>query len=79
MSDAVLQVGSFSSRCGACGRSADPSAATHDVLLGYGTDNGQPGCGATFTAVSSDYCDDRSIAATRRLRPDLPLLHDTTT
>jgi hypothetical protein len=61
------------SRCGACGRSADPSEAAHR--------NGRlvqpPGCGAQFVAVSSDM---RLTPRLRRQlaarRPDLPLADD---
>ena len=61
------------SRCGACGRDADPSEATH--LLDHLVET--PGCGARFVAVSSDM---RMTPRLRRLlarrRPDLPLADD---
>lgn len=47
----TLIVSGFSSDCGACGRSANPHQASHDVLLGYGPTNGNPGCGVTWTHI----------------------------
>lgn len=48
---AIMEIGSWYTKCSACGRDTDWSP-THEVLLGYGPDNGKPGCGAEFTAVS---------------------------
>jgi hypothetical protein len=52
---ATLLVGTTSTECSACHRSAWPSQITHDVQYGYGPDNGTPGCGATFTHIVSTY------------------------
>lgn len=48
---ATMEIGSWYTKCSACGRDTDWSP-THEVLLGYGPDNGKPGCGAVFDAVS---------------------------
>ena len=54
------------SRCGNCGKDADPYAEAHDRKLGW---NPGEGCGAVFTHLSSDYVgfEDR----VRKMRPDL--------
>lgn len=75
MVEATVHIGNSTSHCGACGRPCDPMAASHDRLLGYGPDNGQPGCGAMFTATFSVYGDRASVDATIRMRPDLPNLN----
>lgn len=75
MSTATLFINLTESRCGHCGRGAFPQELIHDTLAtgyGYGWAHGAPlsGCGATFTAVSSDYCN--VSFAIQKLRPDLP-------
>lgn len=57
----VLEIGSWSSHCSVCRRDADISP-THHVLLGYGKDNGKPGCGAKYAYAVSyyDYGTDRT-------------------
>ena len=74
MSRVVLWVDRWSSRCGACGRSADPKQETHAVQLGYGPENGSPGCGARFEAIASEFVGAGVDEAVRAMRPDLPYL-----
>ena len=62
----TLIVGSWSSHCGNCGKAANPQSETHDVVLGYGPENGTPGCGVRWTQVESEYGQDLS-----QFRPDL--------
>ncbi len=62
----TLIVDSWSSECSECGKSCDLSSTTHDVILGYGSKNGSPGCGVRWTHVVSNYGQDLSD-----LRPDL--------
>lgn len=74
MTDATLYINKSDSRCGACDKGADPYELTHDTLLGWAAVNDRmKGCGATFTAVSSDYFhitgDELSA-----MRPDLPVV-----
>lgn len=69
---AVLVVGSWMSRCGRCGRDADPHESGHYTLLGYGTDNGKPGCMAKWDTITSEYSGEQAKAATKAVRPDLP-------
>lgn len=65
----VLFVGSSSSTCGACGLSCLPREEAHETPCGY---DFHPGCGAVYTHITSTYLGEESIAATKRLRPDLP-------
>lgn len=64
-----LIVGPSQSRCGACGKNADPYESAHDMdrMLG-------DGCGATFTEVTTNYLDANLEEATKALRPDLPFV-----
>ncbi len=72
MSDkVVLSIGTWSSKCVACGRSVDPMSKSHDTIVGYGPDNGKPGCGKTFTHVMSDYIGAGIEESVRIMRPDL--------
>lgn len=66
------------SQCGECGRDCDPKELNHDTLLGYGPDNGKPGCGAEFTHLEMGGWYGRDFdKAAQALRPDLPLKRDT--
>jgi hypothetical protein len=57
------------SKCGNCGRAADPHEPRHDTLLGYGDDNGKPGCRHYFKYLASDYMGiEKEVKA---MRPDL--------
>ncbi len=67
----LLIVNRWDSRCGECGKSCDPSAKTHDIVYGYGSDNGSPGCGAEWDRLASDYVGAGIEAAAQALRPDL--------
>jgi hypothetical protein len=68
---ATLVVDRFSSKCGDCGKSCDPTSKTHDRILGYGSENGDPGCGVEWQNVTTDYAGERDRNATINLRPDL--------
>ena len=57
---AVIEIGGWSSHCSNCHREATYSETNHFTLLGYGPDNGRPGCGARFVAMESPYGDDLS-------------------
>lgn len=55
---ATLIVGSSSSECKECDRavnSANPGEKGHYIQLGYGSNNGKPGCGENWTAVEFVY------------------------
>jgi hypothetical protein len=70
---ATLVVSRSYSACAACGSQVLPGAITHDRISGYG--GGDPGCGATFTAITSDYSMDAYTRATLAdMRPDLPIV-----
>lgn len=62
---ATLLINISSSRCGACGKNADPNEDAHlnENMAGEG-------CGAVYTGLASDYYgfEDRLKA----MRPDLP-------
>ena len=66
--EAMLLVGRFDSHCGACNKECLPHEPAHVTPAGY---KQEPGCGALWTHIVSTYGDDASIAATKRLRPDL--------
>lgn len=69
--EATILVGGFSSRCNACGKDVSPEATTHDVLLGYGPQNGEPGCGIKFTHIYSVYMHGGAEQRVAAMRPDL--------
>jgi hypothetical protein len=71
--DTTLYMNDDYSRCGACGRDADPDELTHlNNRLAR-----PPGCGARFVAVSSDMdMTPRLRAAIVRTRPDLRFADD---
>jgi hypothetical protein len=73
--NATLIVNDDHSRCGSCGRSADPREATHlTVMWGDGPSDG---CGAKFVSVSSDKrITPRLREAIVSFRPDLPFAGD---
>lgn len=64
---AVLFINRSDSRCGKCNQNADPHAVLHHEVRGH-----TRGCGALFTAVSSDYMGMDS--AVQAMRSDLPWL-----
>ena len=74
MSEATLLVGTSSTECSACLGNVLPNAITHEVT-GYRLD--REGCGATFTAISSNYFwpDGYNIRKVLHdMRPDLPVV-----
>jgi hypothetical protein len=62
----VLLIGTWSSRCQACGRNADPNETHHlmENMVGEG-------CGLRFTAVGSNYRNIGEREFTKEMRPDL--------
>ena len=52
---AILEISSSRSKCLACGRETDLNSDRHDTILGYGPDNGDPGCGEKWTEVKVIY------------------------
>lgn len=67
----TLLIGSSSSHCNACGRACAPESKTHDVILGWGSDNGSPGCGVEWLHVWSEYTGEHATNAVKDMRPDL--------
>lgn len=70
----TLIIGDFASRCGVCGKGADPDEKQHTRVLGMGRAGGE-GCGAVWTHVRADVTS--RIGAGRRIRemrPDLELI-----
>jgi len=71
---ATLYINKSESRCGACGKGADPYEESHITLLGwFAVNDKMKGCGATFDAVASDYFDFPGLKESiQKMRPDLP-------
>ncbi len=63
----TLIINRVDSKCGGCGRSADPKELTHEHVLGY---NPGPGCRERFVLMTSEYGPNMREAC-ERLRPDL--------
>lgn len=65
---ATIEVGTWYSRCSACGENADPYETAHvmETMVGEG-------CGATYTAITSQYLFPGVSERMREMRPDLPL------
>ena len=75
--EAILYIDTWSSTCGACGKGCDPHELTHKTIFQYAPNPG-PGCGAKYTALSTNYTGlgedfERTI---RCMRPDLPFLSE---
>ena len=72
----VLYINKSESRCGACDKGCDPYEESHITLLGWhATNDKMKGCGAEYTAVSTDYIGFPGlIDAIKEMRPDLPFL-----
>lgn len=52
---ATLRIGRTDSTCENCRKAADPSDRGHFINLGYGPDNGTPGCGEKWTDAYFDF------------------------
>lgn len=89
MTEATLVVSTFTSSCSACGKNAFPDETTHETVKyavpertftheGRTTtlpaQEGEAGCGATFTSITTCYMGEAMANATKRLRPDLPFI-----
>lgn len=70
----TLIINTWYSKCGSCGKDADPHQRIHAVVLGYGSQNGQPGCMVEWDSITSDYDDPAIIEAAKAMRPDLPFI-----
>lgn len=76
----TLMVETSRTKCSACGEGTDPGAETHLTTVGYGTDYPADGCGARFTAISTDTDIPRDAvrdavrALLHNMRPDLPIV-----
>lgn len=73
---ATLFINSWSSRCGDCNHECDPHEKSHKTNLGYGGPH-PPGCGVTYTHVSSDYMDEALLNIVKKMRPDLEFIDPT--
>lgn len=66
----VLIIDRSASKCGACGRDANPHDEIHRDVIGYNpVPNG--GCHVRWTQVSTFYTGAEQEAAVREMRPDL--------
>lgn len=63
----TLYINRSDSRCGKCGRNADPIEKAHRMGRMIGE-----GCGAKYTSVSSHYYGEDIKRVTCAMRPDLP-------
>lgn len=59
------------SRCGNCGKGANPATTHHFEVLCYGDSNGSDGCGIEWMYLSTDYIGASLVGAAKRMRPDL--------
>lgn len=50
-----IDIGSWSSTCCNCGKEALPDEKAHLTRVGYGPQNGDPGCGITWKYYTSGY------------------------
>lgn len=64
----AVVIDNFHSRCGACGRGADPMEPTHATVVGS---ERTAGCGVRWTKITSSYFGTREQEVAQRLRPDL--------
>lgn len=71
--DATVLVGSWSSHCNNCGKPCSYTSKTHDVILGYGEENGSPGCGIEWKFIFSEYGPSMEHVLVED-RPDLELI-----
>lgn len=71
----TLFINHWNSRCGNCGRDADPGEKSHVTPMGYGRP--PEGCHMTWEFVSSDYTDGNGLhEAIKAMRPDLKFWFD---
>jgi len=71
----ILRIGHWNSKCNSCGRDCDPHEKEHKTNLGYNAEiRAEPGCGVTYTHVTSDYIDDLSVNTVKKMRPDLTFI-----
>ncbi|MFI8459162.1 hypothetical protein [Kitasatospora sp. NPDC085464] len=71
---ATLIISRNSSRCSNCRRTALADQTIHDVIPGWGEP--RPGCGARFTATTTDSPGMITPARLKAQRPDLPVKDD---
>jgi hypothetical protein len=76
MLTATLYINEETSRCGGCGKGADPVEKQHTTHLKWTIEPYEPtGCDATFIAVDTDSVRTPAlIEAIREMRPGLPLV-----
>lgn len=70
---ATLMVDAWFSICSYCYRDCDPHEKGHYTLLGYGPDNGDPGCGEEFDNIMGTRID-ITDEILHEMRPDLPIV-----
>lgn len=71
MKEKTLYIGRWSSSCGACGKPANLSEKGHFTLLGYGEDNGKPGCGTIWEYVTPTYVGPKVESTIKSMKPNL--------
>lgn len=78
---ATLIISSSYSKCAGCGSQTNPHTPTHARVTGYGVNGFVKGCGARFTAVTTDQAGptDYWRAILADMRPDLPIVEYGTT
>ena len=67
---ATLIVSGTSSKCGVCGKGADPHEERHITVLGWGGQE-KNGCGVRWTHITTSYIGGGIEDATKEMRPDL--------
>lgn len=72
MSEATLYINLWDSQCSNCNRHCNPRETHYFTLLGYGVKEGEEGCGAEFTSLSSHYMGELVQIQAKYMRPDLP-------
>lgn len=65
----VLEIDSWSSRCGSCGKQVLPDEETHAQVSGYGPK--EPGCGVRFTHITPSVHYPGIEKVVSAMRPDL--------
>jgi hypothetical protein len=67
----ILLIDRWQSYCGICGWEASMYDEAHTTLLGFGSQNGSPGCGVRWTHVASKSYYPGADNRVQELRPDL--------